>query len=61
MLCHSSNERGRENENWYQDLEHQLVSFKTPFSLGKFKWDINAAYQLADRKLQTTLDFHLSK
>lgn len=51
------NERGRENENWYQDLEHQLVSSQNSLFLGKFKWDINAAYQLADRKLQTTLDF----
>jgi iron complex outermembrane receptor protein len=51
------NERGRENENWYQDLKHQLVSSQNSLFLGKFKWDINAAYQLADRKLQTTLDF----
>lgn len=50
-------ERGRKNEFWFQDLEHQLLSSQNSLFLGKFKWDINAAYQLAGRKLQTTLDF----
>jgi iron complex outermembrane receptor protein len=49
-------ERGRKNENWYQDLEHQMLSSQNSFYLGKFKWDINAAYQNALRKLQTTLE-----
>lgn len=49
-------EQGRKNEIWYQDLEHQLISSQNIFFLGKFKWDINAAYQNALRKLQTTLD-----
>jgi len=49
-------ERGRKNENWYQDLEHQLVSSQNSLFLGKFKWNINAAYQNALRKLQTTLE-----
>jgi len=49
-------ERGRKNEIWFQDLEHQLVSSQNSLYLGKFKWDINAAYQIALRKLQTTLD-----
>ena len=49
-------EQGRKNEIWYQDLEHQLVSSQNSLYLGKFKWEINAAYQSALRKLQTTLD-----
>jgi len=49
-------EQGRKNEIWFQDLEHQLLSSQNSFYLGKFKWDINAAYQNAIRKLQTTLD-----
>lgn len=49
-------EQGRKNEIWFQDLEHQLISSQNRLYLGKFKWDINAAYQNALRKLQTTLD-----
>lgn len=49
-------EQGRENEIWFQDLEHQLLSSQNSLYLGKFKWDINLGYQNALRKLQTTLD-----
>ncbi|MBN2813146.1 MAG: TonB-dependent receptor, partial [Bacteroidales bacterium] len=49
-------ERERENEIWFQDLEHQMISSQNSLYLGKFKWDINASYQMALRKLQTTLD-----
>ncbi len=49
-------EQGRKNGIWFQDLEHQLLSSQNSLYLGKFKWDINAAYQNALRKLQTTLD-----
>jgi len=49
-------ERGRKNEIWFQDLEHQLLSSQNSLYLGKFKWNINVAYQNALRKLQTTLD-----
>lgn len=49
-------EQGRKNEIWFQDLEHQLISSQNSLYLGKFKWDINAAYQNALRKLQTTLN-----
>lgn len=49
-------EQGRKNEIWFQDLEHQLLSSQNSLYLGKFKWDINVAYQNALRKLQTTLD-----
>lgn len=49
-------EKGRKNEIWFQDLEHQLLSSQNSLYLGKFKWDINVAYQNALRKLQTTLE-----
>ena len=49
-------EQGRKNEIWYQDLEHQLLSSQNSLYLGKFKWEINTAYQNALRKLKTTLD-----
>jgi len=49
-------EQSRKNKIWFQDLEHQLISSQNSLYLGKFKWDINAAYQNALRKLQTTLD-----
>ncbi|MBN2681283.1 MAG: TonB-dependent receptor [Bacteroidales bacterium] len=50
------NEQGRKNEIWYQDLKHQTISLQNSLYLGKLKWDINAAYQNALRKLQTTID-----
>lgn len=49
-------ERNRKNKIWYQDLEHQLLSSQNSLYLGKFNWEINAAYQKALRKLQTTLE-----
>ncbi len=49
-------ERGRKTENWYQDLEHQLLSSQNALYFGALKWEINASYQNALRKLQTTLD-----
>lgn len=49
-------EQDRDNEVWYQDLEHQLISVNNSLFFGNFKIDINAAYQNALRKLQTTLD-----
>ncbi|MFA6806282.1 MAG: TonB-dependent receptor, partial [Bacteroidales bacterium] len=49
-------DQGRKNEIWFQDLEHQLISSQSILYLGKFKWDINVAYQNALRKLQTTLE-----
>lgn len=49
-------EQGRKNEIWYQDLAHQLLSFQNSLYIGKFKWDINTAYQNALRKLLATLD-----
>ncbi len=48
-------EQGRKNTIWYQDLEHHLVSSQNKLYLGRFKWEINLAYQVALRKLLTTL------
>jgi iron complex outermembrane recepter protein len=52
-------EQGRKTEIWYQDLEHQLISFQNALYIRKFKWEINAAYQSALRKLRTTMDVPL--
>ncbi len=49
-------EKGHKNEIWFQDLETQMISSQNSLYPGKFKWDINAAYQNALRKLQTTID-----
>lgn len=48
--------QGRKNEIWFQDLEDQMISSQNSLYMGKFKWDINTAYQNALRKLQTTLE-----
>lgn len=48
-------ERGRDNDIWYQDLDHHLLSSKNKIMLGKFKWETNLAFQLAFRKLRTTI------
>jgi len=48
-------EQGRNNDIWYQDLGHHLVSSQNKLYLGRFKWETNIAYQSALRKLQTTL------
>jgi iron complex outermembrane receptor protein len=48
--------QGRNNDIWYQDLGHHLVSSQNKLYLGKFKWETNIAYQSALRKLITTLD-----
>ncbi|HUX56141.1 MAG TPA: TonB-dependent receptor [Bacteroidales bacterium] len=49
-------EQGRNNDFWYQDLGHHLVSSQNKLYLGKFKWETNIAYQSALRKLQTFLE-----
>lgn len=48
--------RGRKNDYWYQDLTHQLVSSQNRLYFGNFKWDVNASFQSALRKLQTMLE-----
>jgi iron complex outermembrane receptor protein len=38
-------ERGRKNNIWYQELNTHLVSMQNKLYFGKFKLDINSAYQ----------------
>jgi iron complex outermembrane recepter protein len=38
-------ERGRENKIWYQELNTHLLSSQNKLYLGKFKLDVNSAYQ----------------
>lgn len=49
-------ERGRQTDYWYQDLTHQLLSSQNSLYFGNFKWETNAAYQTALRKLTGTTD-----
>ncbi len=49
-------ERGRKNEVWFQDLQYQMISSQNKLYFGRLKWDLNAAFQNAHRKLQTVLD-----
>lgn len=46
-------ENGRENKVWYQDLTNHLISTKNTLFFGKYKIDVNAAYQMNNRRLQT--------
>jgi iron complex outermembrane receptor protein len=46
-------ENGRENKIWYQDLTNHLISTKNTLFFGKYKIDMNAAYQMNNRRLQT--------
>ncbi len=43
----------RENKIWYQDLTNHIISSKNTLFLNNFKVDINASYQLNNRRLQT--------
>lgn len=46
-------ERGRKNDIWYQDLTNHIISSRNKLFLGNYKIDINVAYQMNNRKLQT--------
>ena len=46
--------RGRKNDIWYQDLNHQLLSSQNTLFLGKVKWDFGIAGQKALRRQQAT-------
>ncbi len=46
-------ENGRENKIWYQDLTNHVISTRNSLFLGKYKIDLNAAYQMNNRRLQT--------
>jgi len=41
-------QRGRENKIWYQELNTHLMSSQNKIYLGKYKLDVNAAYQYTD-------------
>lgn len=49
-------ENGRENKIWYQDLTNHVISSQNSLFLGKYKIDVNAAYQMNNRRLQTDED-----
>jgi iron complex outermembrane receptor protein len=46
-------ENGRKNNLWYQDLTSQIISTKNTLFLKRYKIDLNAAYQMNNRRLQT--------
>ena len=46
-------ENGRKNKLWYQDLTNHTLSTRNTLFLGKYKLDLNAAYQMNNRRLQT--------
>jgi iron complex outermembrane recepter protein len=46
-------ENGRENKIWYQDLTNHVISSRNSLFFGKYKVDLNAAYQMNNRRLQT--------
>ena len=46
-------ERGRNLDYWYQDLTSHLISSRNTLFLNDYKVDVNLAYQLNNRKLQT--------
>ncbi len=46
-------ENGRKNKLWYQDLTNHIISTRNTLFHGKYKIDLNAAYQMNNRRLQT--------
>jgi len=46
-------ENGRKNKYWYQDLTNHLISSRNTLFIRNYKVDVNAAYQMNNRKLQT--------
>ncbi|MCK5134150.1 MAG: TonB-dependent receptor [Bacteroidales bacterium] len=49
-------ENGRKNKLWYQDLTNHIISTRNTLFLGKYKIDLNAAYQMNNRRLQTDVN-----
>ena len=45
--------KGRDLEYWYQDLSNHLIASKNTLFLNRYKVDVNFAYQMNNRKLQT--------
>ncbi len=46
-------ENGRKNKVWYQDLTNHLLATRNTLFLKKYKIELNAAYQMNNRRLQT--------
>jgi len=46
-------ENGRKNKIWYQDLTNHIISTRNTLFFKKYKVDLNASYQMNNRKLQT--------
>ncbi|HHH55275.1 MAG TPA: TonB-dependent receptor [Bacteroidetes bacterium] len=46
-------ENSRDNKIWYQDLTNHIISTRNTLFFEKYKVDINASYQMNNRKLQT--------
>ncbi len=47
-------EQGRKNKFWYQDLTNQIISSRNKIFIKDIKVDVNASYQMNNRKLQTS-------
>ena len=43
----------RKNKIWYQDLTNHIISSQNSLFLGTYKVDLNASYQMNNRRLQT--------
>jgi len=48
--------RDHKNDIWYQDLTHQLIASQNKLFFGSSTLELNASFQNAYRKLNTTLD-----
>ncbi len=46
-------ENGRKNEYWYQDLTNHIISARNTIFLGQYRIEMNASYQMNNRRLQT--------
>ena len=46
-------ENGRENKLWYQDLTSHIISTRNAIFLNDYKIELNASYQMNNRRLQT--------
>ena len=46
-------ENGKENKLWYQDLTSHIISTRNAIFLNDYKIELNASYQMNNRRLQT--------
>lgn len=49
-------ENGRDNKVWYQDLTNHILATKNTIFVQDYKIDVNASYQMNNRRLQTDED-----